>query len=262
MRALLLGVPLLLVLAACGPEGRAVSGPGLYIALGDSLSAGVGASDRGATAFVPRVSEGLGEEIDLLNMGHSGDTSLELLDHGHLGAAVAEVERLNGDDDSNNDVKLVTLEIGGNDLLDLFFSLVLSGRCPALEQSLLIPQCVDPLRDTLDRFGPNLGMALDRLQEADPGLTIVVMTLYDPFSGGLETISELVELALEGMPDTPFPEGLNDIIRSEVAERELVLVDWYPLFEGKGNEYIAGDFIHPNDAGYQVMADAVLREIR
>jgi lysophospholipase L1-like esterase len=259
MRRFLLAAPLLFVLAACGSGG--LSGPGLYIALGDSLSEGVGASDPSA-AFVSLVHEGLGEGVDLLNLGHSGDTSSDLLDHGHLEQAVAEVGQRNSDDDPNNDVKLVTLEIGGNDLLRLYPSLVLTGTCPLLRRALDRPQCVDALRDALDDFGRNLTTALDRLQEADPDLTIVVMTLYNPLSGRLETIVELAEVVLEGQPDGPLPEGLNDIVRGEAAERGLKLVDWHPLFEGKANEYIAGDFIHPNDVGYEVMAEAILEAVR
>jgi lysophospholipase L1-like esterase len=266
MRRLLLAAPLFLILAACGSgspraESGAVSGPGVYIALGDSLSEGVGASERSA-AFVPLVHQGLGEGFDLMNLGHSGDTSSDLLDHGHVEQAAAEVSQRNGDDDPDNDVKLVTLEIGGNDLLRLASSLVLTGVCPNLEQSLDRPECLDPVRDTLDDFARNLATALDSLQEADPDLTIAVMTLYNPFSGRVESITELAEVALEGQPDGPLPEGLNDIVRGEAAERALILVDWHPLFEGKANEYISRDLVHPNDAGYEVMAEAVLAAVR
>lgn len=255
------GTSLVVVLAACGSSSEPLV-PGLYIALGNSLSEGVGASDRDATSFVPLVHEGLGEGAELLNLGHSGDTSDELITHGHLSEALTQVEQRNGDGDPDNDVKLVTLEIGGNDLLDLYFSLVLPGVCPTLVESLAKPVCVDALQGALDEFAPNLAMALDRLREADPDLTIVVMALYNPFSGGFDPLDELAELALEGQPDTAFPQGLNDIIRRETEERGLILVDWQPLFEGKAGEYIAGDLIHPNDEGYRVMADAVLEALR
>ncbi len=245
-------------LAACGSGGA----PGLYLALGDSLSEGVGASVRGSTAFVPLVRDGLGEGTELVNLGHSGDTSADLIEHGHLDEAVRQIAARNGDGDPDNDVKLVTLEIGGNDLLALFFSLVLPGICANVEESLASELCVDALRERLDSFAPNLAAALDRLLQADPGLNIAVMTLYNPFSGGLAPADELAELALEGRPGGPFPEGLNDVIRAEAGERGLRVVDWYPLFEGRADEYIASDLIHPNDVGYRVMADAVLEAVR
>src|SRR3972149_10638181 len=103
-------VCLLAVAAAC--TGSAGQG-GLYIALGDSLAEGSGASDPAATAFVPLVQRGLGSGFELLNLGHSGDTSRELVDHGHLDEALAEIQRRNGDDEEANDVRLVPLENGG-----------------------------------------------------------------------------------------------------------------------------------------------------
>lgn len=252
------------LLAACGrggesaPPPEGVSGPGAYIALGDSLSEGVGASVRGESDFVSRVWAGLPGELELLNLGESGDTSGDLIGHGHLDTAVDEVERRRDDDDPDNDVKLVTLEIGGNDLLNIFFDLVLPGTCPSLKEALAKPVCVGALRDALDEFRPNLAEAIDRLQAADPDLPIALMTLYNPFSGGLQPVDEMAELALEGSAGTEFPEGLNDIIRAEGREQGVILVDWYPLFEGKAGQYIASDLIHPNDEGYRVMAEAVL----
>ena len=230
----------------------------LYIALGDSLSEGVGATDAPSTAFVPLVHQGLGDGVGLLNLGESGDTSAQLLSHGHVDAAVAEIEKRKTDGDPNNDVTLVTLEIGGNDLLNLYFQLVLPGTCPNITEALKKPQCVDELRGALDAFRPNLRAALDRLQAADADLRIVLMTLYNPFSGGIQAFDPVGQLALEGTPDTPFTEGLNDGIRAQAIESGVMLADIYPLFVGKAGEYISQDLIHPNDKGYGVMADAVL----
>jgi lysophospholipase L1-like esterase len=259
MRPFLLAVPLIFIIVGCASDDS--SDPRLYVALGDSLSEGVGASNQSA-AFVPLVHADLGEEFELLNLGHSGDTSADLADHDHLDQATAEVERRNRDDDPNNDVNLVTLEIGGNDLLELTTSPLLAIICLVLEEALSNSMCVNALEDTLDRFAANLTTALARLQDADPDLTIVVMTLYNPFSGGIEAVDELAELALEGQANTPFPEGLNDIVRSEVEDRGLILVDWYPLFDGKADDYIADDLVHPNDTGYDLMAEAVLEAVR
>lgn len=258
MRLYVFVLPVFLILTACGSDGP--SGPGLYVALGDSLSEGVGASQTSA-AFVPLVHEGLGGDSELLNLGHSGDTSSDLLEHAHLDQAIAEVERRNNDGGPDNDVKLVTLEIGANDLLDLTTSPLLALICLVLEEALANSMCVNALEDTLDRFTANLTTALDRLQDAHPDLTIVVMTMYNPFSAGIEAVDELAELALEGQANTPFPEGLNDIIRREADDRGLVLVDWYPLFEGRADVYIADDLVHPNDAGYRAMAEAVLEAL-
>ncbi len=249
----------LVVLAACGSsEGsERLAGSFTYIALGDSLSAGIGASDPEATGFVSLVHQSFAEDVELLNLGHSGDTSQELLDHGHLDEAIAEIEERNSDEDATNDVELVTLEIGGNDLLRLYFSLVVTGTCPDLESAIEKAECVDALASALEEYEPNLVTALDRLREAEPSLTIALLTLYNPFSG-FGGPGEVGDLGLDGLPDTPFPDGLNDIVRRQAQQRELILVDVFPLFDGRAGELIAGDLIHPNDQGHQVMADAVI----
>lgn len=256
MRWLFLAFFSLALLSAC-TGGERSSSPA-YIALGDSLSQGIGASDTDATGFVPLVHKSLGDGYELINLSHSGDTSQDLLDHGHLHQAIAEIEERNGDGDEGNDVRLVTLEIGGNDLLRLYFSLVVPGTCSSVETALERAECVDPLVSALESFKPNLASILDQLKEADPSLTIVLLTLYNPFSH-LGGTGEIGELALEGLPGTPFPDGLNDLIRAQAQQREdVTLVDLYPLFQGKTARLIAGDLIHPNDEGYRVMAEAVL----
>lgn len=230
----------------------------LYIALGDSLSYGVSASDRFTTAFVPLVHASLPAGTGLLNLGHSGDDSEEIVRHGHLDQAVAEIVNRNGDSDPGNDVVLVTLEIGGNDLLDLFFDYVVPGKCPTLVESLQRQECIDILTTTLTNFGPNLEQIIDRLLEADPDLNLVLMTLYNPFSAKIEAFDPFGVLSLEGMRDTPFLEGVNDAIRAQAESSGVKLADVYPLFVGKAPEYISQDIIHPNDTGYRVMADAVI----
>ena len=234
----------------------------LYLALGDSLSAGVGATVYTEQGFVPLVHDALGPEFALLNLGIAGDTSTQMIREGTLDRAIAEIRQRNGDDEAGNDVEVVTLEIGGNDLLDIFFDLVLPGRCPNVTQGLERPECVNALRNALDAYEPNLDLIIDRLHEADPDLNIFLMTLYNPFSAGTAEHDELAELALEGAPDTPFLEGLQDIIRRQAEANDVHLVEVYPLFAGKAKELIAGDKVHPNDAGYRVMAGAVLAEMR
>jgi len=234
----------------------------LYIALGDSLSAGVGASSYTEKGFVGLVHDELGADYALFNLGIAGHTSTELIEEGPLDRALAEIDNRNNDENADNDVKVVTLEIGGNDLLDIFFDLVLPGRCPNLAEGLQRPECVQALERALAAYEPNLDLILDRIREVDPEITVFLMTLYNPFSGGTAALDEIAELALEGAPDTPFPEGLQDIIRRQAEVNGAHLVEVYPHFEGRAREYIASDTIHPNDTGYRVMADAVIAEIR
>ena len=267
---LALSVSLVIASAACGgnaatPDSRspsdarpatATSGRLTYIALGDSLSAGFGASNASETAFVPLVRESLGDNHDLMNLGHGGDTSADLIDHGHLKDAIDAIAEGNGDE-----VALVTLEIGGNDLLRLYVGVVLTGICPDAATALVKPECTEPLATALAEFDVNLGETLDQLLDADPSLRILLLTLYNPLPEFLPARS-VAALSLEGLADSQFPEGLNDIIRNHANQRDIPIVELYEPFEDRAGELISGDFIHPNDAGYRVMADAVIATLQ
>lgn len=245
---------------AVSPE--ATTAP-LYIALGDSLATGHGASDPSSTAYVPLFHEYLREaleipELALMNLGNGGDTSAELIEHGHVAKAVDEIRARNFDESPANDVHVVTLDIGGDDLLDLFFSLVIPGTCPDLETSLAKPECVNAFQDALDDFRENFDQALDELEQADPDLPVLTADLYNSFSGSGLPFEELAEWAQEGREGSPVEEGLNDVIRSIAGEHGVLVADWHGAFRGKSDEFIAADRIHANDAGYRAMSDALI----
>jgi lysophospholipase L1-like esterase len=232
----------------------------LYLALGDSLSAGNGSSDHSRTSFVALITQALGDGYETLNLGVPGDTSDDLL-NGQIDRAVSEIEARQTDGVPGNETAAITLEIGGNDLLGLYVDLVVSGKCLSVPEALQKPECVDGLRNGLDHYKPNLQQAIDALQAADPNVPIFLETLYNPFSGGSVNLDQIGALVLEGQADTPFPDGLNDIIRQVGQEKGVTVVDWYPIFIGKVNEYISTDLIHPNDTGYALMAQDVLDAI-
>lgn len=255
------------------PTAAHSRGPALYLAFGDSLSAGDGASVQDETGFVPLVHAAMPQEVALLNLGRSGDDSAELLDGGLLDQGVAEIESRLSDVVVGNEVRVVTLEIGGNDVLDTYLEFVGRGDCPSVTESLQRPQCIE-LLDVLVNYGPNLHEILARIRAADPDVPIFLMTFYDLFSlfsghdldgDGMPDegpFDELGELLLEGSPGTNFSEGINDIIRSEGATAGATVVDWRPIFDGNESALITMDLIHPNDEGYRLMADAIIDAAR
>ncbi len=229
----------------------------LYLALGDSLSVGVGASNEPLRGWVGLVSAAL-PEWDLLNLGVSGDDSRELLFGGPLDEGLRQIAMRAADAEPGNEVAAITLEIGGNDLLDIYFSLVIPGNCPSVVEALQREACVSALDSALAAYRSNLTETLDRLIEAAPETPIFLMTLFNPFSGGASVIDEMGVLALEGQEETAFPKGMNDVIREVGDEAGVTVVEWYDLFLGKQSEYISFDLIHPNDTGHAVMAAAVI----
>ena len=241
------------VTAKSEPTGRRP----LYLALGDSLSAGIGASDAPSLGWVDIVSTAL-PEWDLLNLGVSGDDSRELLFGGSLDEGLRHIALRATDAEPGNEVGAITLEIGGNDLLDMYYDLVLPGECPSVIEALQRETCVTALESALAAYRSNLAETLRRLIEAAPGTPIFLMTLFNPFSGDGTVIDEIGTLTLEGQEGTPFREGLNDVVREVGAEAGVILVEWYGPFLGKKSEYISFDLIHPNNAGHAVMAEAVI----
>ena len=83
---LLVSIPILLGLLTMGPaaaasdDGQPPLGRPVYLALGDSVAAGVGASDPAVTGYVPRLYDLLRDEPSCQLLGRAGCRSLALDD--------------------------------------------------------------------------------------------------------------------------------------------------------------------------------------
>jgi len=228
-----------------------------YLALGDSLGWGYGASDPATKGYVPLFRDFLesnGElhpHLFLNNLSIPGATSTSLIAQ-QLPAALAELEARNGDKRHNNDVELVTVDIGGNDLLATL-SACAGG---------ITPQCIATLTSTFATFYANFDYTLGELRAAaGPDTPIIVMTYYNSFVGigcPLNALEPLGNLVLEG--NSPLlPLGANDLIRSIAAAHdaevaELVPGGVFPALLGPSN--VLPDCVHANDSGYAIIADA------
>jgi lysophospholipase L1-like esterase len=253
--ALLLGISQNVALAA-PPASR------VYLALGNSLGAGVGASDPQTTAYVPLLAAyfqmpqhgGMGTST---NLSISGETTDTFIAGGQLAGALNIIR------DPDTDVRAVTLDIGGNDLLGLTFF----EPCRSTPTS---PECRALVALQLAKVAVNYRIILGSLQAAlalDPGKeSLTVMTYYNPFDGTghlYESFGDEVLLGTDlslscattlGDPRT----GLNDVIVCVGGAFGAKVADVFPLFDGRALvlTHIAAGDIHPNDAGYRVIAGA------
>jgi lysophospholipase L1-like esterase len=254
----------ILVLGLCTINGPASAEPSqppigqpLYLALGDSLAAGVGASNPNLTAYVPQFYQLLRQQLacqpagtpscrslTLRNLGVGGATSTTLIAT-QLPEAVAELQARNGDRNPYNDVRVVTIDIGGNDV----FGVV--SACSAGPTT----ECAALIQARLQTFAANFTQILSELRAAaGPDTVIIAMTYYNPLpSCRLASLAPLADAVLEGGPGVTA--GLNDLIRSIAAAHGVLVAETYGQL-GPDDLVGGNDCLHPNDAGYQIITEA------
>ena len=214
--------------------------PNIYVALGDSVSVGVGTTP--GSGFVERYFAHLQDPAnggldELHNLARSGEASGSMRNPGgQLDAASALIG-------APSDTKVVTLGVGANDGL--------SGQCPG---GFNTPPCP---------FSANYTAIVQALQAAlagDPGdETFQVMEYYNPASATSNANEGLFDFALLGgdakvdCAASGAALGLNDLIRCVGGQHGAAPVDVYPTFKAGGQSLIA-DGVHPNDTGHAYIA--------
>jgi lysophospholipase L1-like esterase len=264
------GALLMATVAPAGAESDPVPGLPVQLALGDSWVSGVGASVPSETAYVPQLhaelQQGLdclpastGEEMEegckhlqLVNLGRGGATTPTMV-QGQFPTAIPLLESRNGDSNPRNDVELVTVHIGGNDVTNPILAACLGG---------LSPTCLQTIQTEFAAFQSDFDGALSDLRSAAGSGAIVIGTYDNPIPtcelGSVPGAPLLAALVLEG--GGPLPQGLNDIIRAvagthgaEVAE---VFGDLAP------DDWVGGtDCLHPDDSGYDKVTTSFLEAL-
>jgi lysophospholipase L1-like esterase len=212
---------------------------GLYVALGDSIAAGFGASTR-TKSYVELYygyleSNGSGV-TDLLNLSLAGATAADLKDT-KLGPAVAAIN-------ASSNTNAITVDIGLNDILR-------DPNCPTANASTC--RFADSLRAILT--------ALNTALASDPGgATVQVMELFNPDIGTPKaSATRQLLLGSDGKIDcsgTGAALGLNDLIHCIGIEQGAKPIDLLPIFDAAGEAFLASDHLHPNDAGHLAIAKA------
>ncbi len=258
--ALAIGLP-------AAPAAAGAPDSTVYLALGDSLAWGYGATDPLETAYVPHFYRFLQGDShsrarELVNLAVGGENSTSFITGvlppnpprtPQLDQALAVIA------DPDTDVSVVTLDIGGNDLLELLRPGAPCSTYPPTNECLLAGQAA------IVQFSQNYGYILTVLNKAlaaDPGEeTLMVMTYYNPWSGtgsAYEGVVAMLMLGTDGRIDCASQAGwgMNDIIACVGTMFGATVVDVYPRFEGKGLEltHIAEGDIHANDSGYAQIA--------
>lgn len=253
-----------------------------YLALGDSISSGYGLSADEAS-FVKLVAAD--KSLNLIDAATSGETAVSLLEKLQNGAV-----------DGLADADVITLTIGGNDLMAALYSYLTDAynadrdeadqiTVEQLQQALMtgnqdiLTFAVQKISgfagsenavDALTAFSDNLNQIIAAIKAVNPSAVIVVANQYNPYSHLADTVGDNALYGIAAnMVAKAFDQGvvaLNNIIALGEEQGAYTVADIYNAFKNAAqNPCNAGltvtgtlnlDF-HPNAYGHQLIADVV-----
>ena len=233
VRSLLVG--LLIAFPPIGAPPATPTPPGnVHLALGDSLTAGVGASDPGARGFAALVTGYLsaqtGRPTALVNLAVPGETTASFLSGGQLARAEAAIADAHA---VGRRLDPITLSLGANDLI--------AAPATAADRERALAGVAANLRRILAALVSAAG-------PGDRAPRLLVLTPYDP------TATD------PSLPNTDawWIARLNDAIAAETAGAGGTLVPLDPVVRGREAELTHRPTdIHPTNAGHAAIAAAV-----
>jgi len=236
-------LPVLLLLLAFGwpalqaPRADAATDQE-YIALGDSIAAGLITSlpsERGFPALVTAQLQALAGgqtsagRVKLADLAVPGETAETFVKNGQLDAFKNEITSVKA---RGTDLKLVTITLGGNDLLGLANSSTADRQAG------------------LDLFKTQYPATINDVRQALGGLKpVIVVTTYYDLSG--------TDPAQQGS-DAWWVAQFNDVIRSTAQADGLKVADLESDFRGHISDWTwYPTDVHPNNAGHTEIARLV-----
>ncbi|WP_394404711.1 SGNH/GDSL hydrolase family protein [Streptococcus sp. 20-1249] len=229
-----------------------------YVALGDSLTQGVGDSTNQG-GFVPLLSQSLtneyGYEVIAENYGISGNTSKQIL------ARIQEDSQLAA---SLKKADVMTLTVGGNDLRYVILNNI---------QSLKISTFTKPAK----AYSKRLKKIIETARQENKDLPIYVLGIYNPYylnfpeMTDMQTIvdnwNETTEASLKGYDNVYFV-PINDLLYQGLngqdsfdSSRSSSSSQTSTSSNQTNNLLYEGDNFHPNNTGYEIMKAAVMEKI-
>lgn len=223
------------------------------IAIGDSLTEGVGDSTKRG-GYVPLIAEQLRNNpsvrsVQTQNFGNAGDTTDQLLtllkSNDEVQTALAQAN-------------IITLTIGGNDIVNNLDRVGLNGSMENFES-------------TLQSYEQNLNTIFSILKELNNQATIYIFGLYNPYHYYFAEFSQLQEVFDTWNSRTrQIAEETENVVFVEIdslfnpaefpneAAANSETVEEVEDIEDENHPYLyKEDLFHPNDRGYQIMADAL-----
>ncbi|MDT2759393.1 SGNH/GDSL hydrolase family protein [Enterococcus xiangfangensis] len=222
-----------------------------FVAVGDSLTEGVGdETERGG--YVPLVADALQQKYELAsvekdNYGVSGERSDQIL------------KRIKKDSDLKNSLKsadFITMTVGGNDLFQAF-------------QKNLTAKKAKQFNRSIEKYGKHVSDILAEIRELNAEAPIYVVGIYNPYYLNFPDIKAMQTVvdnwnektqSLTAEASNCFFVPVNDLLYKGIATKDSQQTE-NSSSEVKNNVLYDKDNFHPNNLGYQLMANAIQEKI-
>ena len=198
-----------------------------YIAIGDSLAAGMGVPpNMGYSDKYFNFLSSRDPKTKYLNLGHGGDTTQDLLN------------TINKNKIELGKATIITIHIGINDVFE---------KLRIAENQLSTQEMLT----TYNTISKNYADIISNLKKIAPVAQITVLSYYNPFIDDNWFNGHILYL--------------NSIIKAETTKNKLKFVDIYPLFRDPELKYLMkqnyqDDPIHPNLEGYKIIAEELIKQ--
>lgn len=228
-----------------------------YVAIGDSLTQGVGdSSNQGG--FVPVLSQALESDFDWQvtsrNYGIAGNTSNQIL------------KRMQEKKDIQRDLKkakVMTLTVGGNDVIH-----VIKDNITNLN--------VDTFTKPAQAYQKRLGQIIELARKDNKTLPIYIVGIYNPFYLNFPEMTEMQTIVDKWNQSTEevckkydnvYFVPVNDLLykgidgKGGVTSSDDTSQSSNSSQDSLNDALFEDDHFHPNNTGYQIMSDAILKRI-
>lgn len=239
------------------PASPAVGG--VYLALGDSITFGIGVPRPQQNGYVARVADALAGQsadprVDATRVfAVPGETAAGFLDR-RLDDVVRAIEEV------GPGVELVTIGLGANEILR-------ARREPACVADRASEACRSVIATATELAASSLDAVVAgvqaALEDADSDATVLLLAYYNPDLDPQAVASVAGSDGMTGCDPLEERPGLNDRIACIADQRAMGLVDLYDAFLGREEaltRFGSGD-VHPNADGYAVIADTILEAL-